>query len=104
MYSLGVEIYCAPTADGRETWASTIRHIAAEGRCFVISVNQFARKSDYPEDYPPFRGVYPSITNMTHVGEKLAGSLSFHAISCDWLVHDHPRDNLRLNTPYMPTL
>ncbi len=50
MYSKGVQIYCIPTADGRETWLSTIRHIALEGRCFVLSANQFARLSDYPPE------------------------------------------------------
>ncbi|HYM66586.1 MAG TPA: nitrilase-related carbon-nitrogen hydrolase [Patescibacteria group bacterium] len=52
MYSKGIEIYCMPTADGRETWLSTVRHIAMEGRCFVLSANQFARLSDYPADIP----------------------------------------------------
>jgi nitrilase len=51
MYAKGVEIYCAPTADGRETWLPTMRHIAQEGRCFVLSCNQFARRRDYPVDY-----------------------------------------------------
>lgn len=50
MYSKGVQIYCAPTADGRETWLSTVRHIALEGRCFVLSANQFTRLSDFPSD------------------------------------------------------
>lgn len=50
MYSKGVQIYCAPTADGRETWLSTMRHIALEGRCFVLSANQFTRLSDFPLD------------------------------------------------------
>ncbi len=50
MYSKGVQIYCIPTADGRETWMSTVRHIAMEGRCFVLSANQFARLSDFPAD------------------------------------------------------
>ena len=36
MYSRGIQIYCAPTADDRETWLSTLRHIALEGRCFVL--------------------------------------------------------------------
>jgi nitrilase len=50
MYSKGIQIYCAPTADGRETWLPTLRHIALEGRCFVLSANQFARLSDFPAD------------------------------------------------------
>ncbi|MGD9990534.1 nitrilase-related carbon-nitrogen hydrolase [Pseudonocardia sp.] len=52
MYAQGVQIWCAPTADPRETWESTMRHIALEGRCFVLSSNQFIRRGDYPEDYP----------------------------------------------------
>ena len=52
MYAKGIELYCAPTADDRETWLSTMRHVALEGRCFVLSACQFARRSDYPADYP----------------------------------------------------
>lgn len=52
MYAQGVELYCAPTVDDRETWLPTMRHIALEGRCFVLSANQYARRSDYPDDYP----------------------------------------------------
>jgi len=50
LYTLGVEIYLAPTADSRESWQSTIRHIAMEGRCFVLACNQFVTKADYPTD------------------------------------------------------
>ena len=52
MYGQGIELYCAPTVDDRETWLPTMRHIAFEGRCFVLSACQFARRSDYPSDYP----------------------------------------------------
>ena len=50
MYSKGVEIYLAPTADGRDSWQSTLRHIACEGRCFVLGCNQFVTKEMYPDD------------------------------------------------------
>ena len=33
-----------------------MQHIAKEGRCFVVSVNQFCQVSDFPSDYPPFDG------------------------------------------------
>jgi nitrilase len=60
MYSRGIQVYCAPTADDRETWLSTMRHIALEGRCFVLGCNQFARRSDYPADYPAIQGDDPA--------------------------------------------
>jgi nitrilase len=50
MYSKGVELYLAPTADSRDNWQATIRHIACEGRCFVLGCNQFVTKSMYPAD------------------------------------------------------
>jgi nitrilase len=51
MYAKGIEIYCAPTADSRDSWIASMRHIAVEGRCFVLSCNQFCRRSDFPADY-----------------------------------------------------
>jgi nitrilase len=50
MYGQGVEIYLAPTADSRDTWQATMRHIACEGRCFVLGCNQFVTKEMYPSD------------------------------------------------------
>lgn len=50
MYDKGVQIYIAPTADARDTWLATMRHIALEGRCFVLSSNQYSTKDMYPED------------------------------------------------------
>jgi nitrilase len=61
MYSRGIQIYCAPTADDRDTWLSTLRHIALEGRCFVLGCNQFARRRDYPADYPAIQGHDPEL-------------------------------------------
>lgn len=31
MYSKGIDLYVSPTADTRDTWQATIRHIACEG-------------------------------------------------------------------------
>jgi len=51
MYQKGVEIYIAPTADSRTAWTTTMKHIALEGRCFVLGCNQFFTKSMYPVKY-----------------------------------------------------
>jgi nitrilase len=50
MYAKGVALYCAPTADDRNTWLPSMQHIALEGRCFVLSACQFLTRGDFPED------------------------------------------------------
>lgn len=59
MYAKGIEIYCAPTADARDSWIASMRHIAVEGRCFVLSCNQFNRRRDFPPDYSSSFGADP---------------------------------------------
>jgi nitrilase len=56
MYGQGIQLYCACTLDDRETWQPTMRHIALEGRCFVLSSCQFARRSDFPNWAKPAPG------------------------------------------------
>ncbi|HTZ64181.1 MAG TPA: carbon-nitrogen hydrolase family protein [Solirubrobacteraceae bacterium] len=51
MYAQGVELYCAPTADDRPTWISTMTHIALEGRVFVLTACQAIRVGAYPDWY-----------------------------------------------------
>ena len=50
MYAKGVALYCAPTADDRDTWLPSMQHIALEGRCFVLTACQFLRRKDFPAD------------------------------------------------------
>lgn len=54
IYQQGIQIYLAPTADSRENWTATMKHIALEGRCFVLGCNQFFTKSMYPEQYKKY--------------------------------------------------
>ena len=74
MYAKGIEIYCAPTADGRDTWLPTMQHVAQEGRCFVLSANQFARRRDYPDHYPTHFGDNPE-TILSRGGSCIIGPL-----------------------------
>ncbi len=48
LYAQGVTLYAAPTADARETWQATIRHIACEGRCVVLAANQYVTRAMLP--------------------------------------------------------
>jgi len=50
MYQQRVALYCAPTADDRDSWACTMQHIALEGRCFVLSACQHLRRAQFPAD------------------------------------------------------
>jgi nitrilase len=52
LYGKGVDLYFAPTADARDSWQATLRHIACEGRCFVLGCNQFVTRAMYPADLP----------------------------------------------------
>jgi nitrilase len=50
IYAQHCDIYLAPTWDNSDTWLATLRHIAKEGRQFVIGVAPLLRGSDVPED------------------------------------------------------
>ncbi len=80
MYAQGIQLYCAPTADSRDTWLPSMRHIALEGRCFVLSCCQYLTRADCPEDYAAIQGNDPATILMRGgsciigpLGEILAG-------------------------------
>jgi len=81
MYAKGVELYLVPTADGRDTWLPTMRHIAMEGRCFVLSSNQFACRRHYPEVHGPVDPADDAVVSpggsciVDPLGSVLAGPL-----------------------------
>ncbi|OKO78015.1 carbon-nitrogen hydrolase family protein [Bradyrhizobium sp. AS23.2] len=64
MYSQGINIYCAPTADDRDTWLPTMQHIALEGRCFVLSACQHLKRGAFPPDYECSLGDDPETVIM----------------------------------------
>lgn len=80
MYDQGVTLYCAPTADDRDAWASSMRHIALEGRCFVLSACQHITRGAYPADFDCALGDAPDTVMLrggslivAPLGEVLAG-------------------------------
>ncbi|MFG2197121.1 nitrilase-related carbon-nitrogen hydrolase [Streptomyces sp. NPDC048639] len=82
MYAKGVDLWCAPTVDDRDAWQATMRHIALEGRCFVLSANQYLRRDALPDDLHPVQGNEPDTVLIgggsvivSPLGEVLAGPL-----------------------------
>lgn len=73
-------IYIAPNADDLPSWVASMQHIAKEGRCFVISVNQFCKVSDFPSDYPPFTPEHHD--RQPHGSQWLPESILSHGGSC----------------------
>lgn len=80
MYAKGVQIYCAPTADARDTWTATMRHVACEGRCFVLGANQFTPATSSTDGEPagddsgsPQAGCRGGSLIVSPLGEVLAG-------------------------------
>jgi nitrilase len=80
LYSQGVRIYLAPTADSREVWQSTIRHIALEGRCFVLSCNQFVTKEMYPKDLACYEELESEPEIMSNGGSAIVGPLGQYIV------------------------
>jgi nitrilase len=74
MYAKGVQVYCASTVDDREIWTATMRHIAYEGRCFVLSACQYITRGAYPSDYPAIQGSDPN-TVMIRGGSCIVSPL-----------------------------
>ena len=84
MYAKGMDIWCAPTVDDRDIWQASMRHIAYEGRNFLVSACQYqgppSQKGTtetppdkaWPADKPLIRGGSVIVSPM---GEVLAGPL-----------------------------
>ena len=75
MYAKGVDLYLAPTADARDVWQATIRHIALEGRCFVLACNQFVTKDMYPKDLACYDELADQPEVMCRGGSAVVGPL-----------------------------
>ena len=108
LYGQGVEFYLAPTADHRESWQPTIRHIAMEGRCFVISCNQFVTR----EDLPPAWKELPEMAEMPEVhcrgGSAIVGPLGDYLAGPLWdqegilLAELQPRELIKARYDFDP--
>jgi nitrilase len=58
LYAQGIDVYLAPTWDNSEVWVPTLRHIAREGRTYVIGVTSCISAADLPADLPGRDSLY----------------------------------------------
>lgn len=71
LYSQGVEIYIAPTYDSGDGWISTMRHIALEGRCWVLGSGTVLRGSDISDDFLVRAQLFPDPDEWINDGDSV---------------------------------
>jgi nitrilase len=71
IFAQGCEIYIAPTWDEGDTWLSTMRHIAAEGRCWVLGNGCSMRGKDMPRDFPERSRLFPDLEAWFNPGDSV---------------------------------
>jgi nitrilase len=71
LYADGVEVYVASTWDDGEAWIATMRHIAAEGRCWVLGSGCALRASDVPASFPGREQLFPDADEWINPGDSV---------------------------------
>jgi len=71
LYDAGVHIYVAPTWDRGEPWLSTLRHIAKEGRVYVIGCGGAMRVEDIPDRFSFKTSVSVSADGWINPGDSV---------------------------------
>lgn len=81
LYAEGVETYVAPTWDFGDTWLATMKHIAAEGRCWVIGAGSSLQASDVPAGFPSRERLFPDEDEWLNPGDSVVVAPGGHVIA-----------------------
>jgi len=71
IFAQGCELYLAPTWDCGSSWVSTMRHIAREGRCWVLGNGSSMRGKDIPADFPQRARLFPNLEEWFNPGDSV---------------------------------
>lgn len=69
MYAWGAQIYVAATWDRGEPWLATVRHIAREGRVYVLNACTALHRDDVPDRFD-FKRLYPAGREWINAGDS----------------------------------
>lgn len=61
-------------------WQAALRHIACEGRCFVISCNQYSTKDSYPADLACYEDVEQDPDILSRGGSAIVSPLGEYVV------------------------
>ena len=84
IFAQGPDIYVAPTWDAGSGWVASMRHIAREGRCWVLGNGTSMQARDVPAGFPGRNVLFPNDDEwinggdsviVSPVGEVVAGPL-----------------------------
>jgi nitrilase len=71
-YAQGVEVWLAPTLAPGDAWVATMRHIAREGRVWVVGVNPAVHRDHIPRELPDWPRIARSHVRRTVTGSSRA--------------------------------
>ncbi len=71
LYAQGPDFHVAPTWDAGSGWVSTMRHIALEGRCWVLGNGTAMRGRDVPADFPSRDALFPDQDDWFNPGDSV---------------------------------
>jgi nitrilase len=71
IFAQGCELYVAPTWDAGSAWVATMRHIALEGRCWVLGNGTAMRGKDIPADFPQRNKLFPDQEAWFNPGDSV---------------------------------
>jgi nitrilase len=71
IYAQGPDFYVAPTWDEGESWIVTMRHIALEGRVWVLGNGTSIQGRDVPADFPDRAELFPDDDEWINPGDSV---------------------------------
>jgi nitrilase len=81
IFAQGCEIYVAPTWDAGDPWISSMRHIATEGRCWVLGNGCAMRGKDIPKDFPQRALLFPDLEEWYNPGDSVIVDPAGHIVA-----------------------